>query len=842
MTFAGLNRSNRRLGRGLRGLCVTATPVAPSNTAVASLPSEIYETLAITPTGETWANSPTSFAYQWEWSADGTTKGGDVGSATSASYSAAADVSMRWIRRKTIASNAAGDSSPAYSAWQRVKLNWGELYNVHGDGIGSLNGCPGQRNFSDMALAYLDGRVLPNSSYMGALSGGVTPEHRERIPYGVGQKPGVLASGNVGHNPVGSAYALTSGVWDVMAQDSDSDASALNAWKAFMDDIVAGAGTYGAAGSAKIVILQTTVGSTNGAESTAATLTGYPSVTNRGQKANQQQKDYINSIIATKVAAGDPRFILWDAFPLYTPSSMSPSADTQRVHPDERGGDALGYASGGLGPVLAQYLRSGTRSQVLDAMYAGTYPNVEPLRLFAFMAAPAAGTSITVNGHTIGFVTSGATGQQVNTSGSAATTVTNLVTYINANSGSITGNPTAEKNGAMLTIANCTSFSQTSGGTAPADVLQVTGSDTANAARVAGTTGLITNSGIADGCTITNNVTSGISITASKGGSGEQIISISGTAGAGNTISFQETTTFAIPGSYPGALIQLAIDQTIESASGGVPTALDAMQLGTGNHFIWGSNGATSTPTGDLARSYSNLFVAHPMAMAGATYPYLGRGESYIRLSTAAADIKWTIRRRLFYRVKTRNLHAPLFLNQDQQNASATQLRLATVSGTVSGANLIVRIEGGQVAPQGLLNTDFTAKRIYKGAICKGSITGSVLTITSFDQGGSGAGAVTNGWVVQGPGIPAGTTIASPGTGSGGVGTYNLNQDCGTVTMKFAERINIGTLVATITATTLPWNWTASGISAGDPLWVAVDATNGVGTGTGYSIQTYSAP
>jgi len=54
---------------------------------------------------------------------------------------------------------------------------------------------------------------------------------------------------------------------------------------------------------------------------------------------------------------------------------------------------------------------------------------------------------------------------------------------------------------------------------------------------------------------------------------------------------------------------------------------------------------------------------------------------------------------------------------------------------------------------------------------CVGSITGNTLTVTRVNPGMS-VQATT--WLT-GPGIPAGTSIESFGTGNGGVGTYTLN-------------------------------------------------------------------
>lgn len=55
--------------------------------------------------------------------------------------------------------------------------------------------------------------------------------------------------------------------------------------------------------------------------------------------------------------------------------------------------------------------------------------------LFTFYGNPSPGETVTINGTTITFVASGASGAQVNIGGSIAATASNLATYINANSG-----------------------------------------------------------------------------------------------------------------------------------------------------------------------------------------------------------------------------------------------------------------------------------------------------------------------------------------------------------------------------------------------------------------------
>jgi len=59
----------------------------------------------------------------------------------------------------------------------------------------------------------------------------------------------------------------------------------------------------------------------------------------------------------------------------------------------------------------------------------------------------------------------------------------------------------------------------------------------------------------------------------------------------------------------------------------------------------------------------------------------------------------------------------------------------------------------------------------YEDCAFTGSITGNTLTVTEMS-----IGTITVGATLFGTGIAPGTTIAAAGTGTGGVGTYTVNQ------------------------------------------------------------------
>jgi len=66
--------------------------------------------------------------------------------------------------------------------------------------------------------------------------------------------------------------------------------------------------------------------------------------------------------------------------------------------------------------------------------------------------------------------------------------------------------------------------------------------------------------------------------------------------------------------------------------------------------------------------------------------------------------------------------------------------------------------------------TNYVAVGAASTAVVTGSVAATVLTVTAV-----ASGALTVGIAISGTGITAGTTISSFGTGTGGVGTYNLS-------------------------------------------------------------------
>lgn len=94
------------------------------------------------------------------------------------------------------------------------------------------------------------------------------------------------------------------------------------------------------------------------------------------------------------------------------------------------------------------------------------------------------------------------------------------------------------------------------------------------------------------------------------------------------------------------------------------------------------------------------------------------------------------------------------------------------VAPYIGAVNPQVRVSIRVSTGPGTQNPDFTQNPGYAtpGALT-GSITGRVLTVSAVT-----AGVLQVGQQLAGVNVPAGAYISSLGTGTGGVGTYNLNK------------------------------------------------------------------
>jgi len=104
---------------------------------------------------------------------------------------------------------------------------------------------------------------------------------------------------------------------------------------------------------------------------------------------------------------------------------------------------------------------------------------------------------------------------------------------------------------------------------------------------------------------------------------------------------------------------------------------------------------------------------------------------------------------------------------------------LTTAGAFTIGASYIIKTIG---------TTNFVSIGASSTAVVTGSVATTVLTVTAVTSG-----ALTVGATINGTGITAGTTISSFGTGTGGVGTYNLSNSMTASSTTITAQPNVGT-------------------------------------------------
>lgn len=88
----------------------------PSNSAVPTISGTEQVGFSLSSTTGTWTNSPSSYSYQWQTSANGTSGWSNISGATSSSYLLTATEANQYVRCAVTATNSGGSSSAANSA------------------------------------------------------------------------------------------------------------------------------------------------------------------------------------------------------------------------------------------------------------------------------------------------------------------------------------------------------------------------------------------------------------------------------------------------------------------------------------------------------------------------------------------------------------------------------------------------------------------------------------------------------------------------------------------------------------------------------------------------------
>jgi len=167
---------------------------------------------------------------------------------------------------------------------------------------------------------------------------------------------------------------------------------------------------------------------------------------------------------------------------------------------------------------------------------------------------------------------------------------------------------------------------------------------------------------------------------------------------------------------------------------------------------------------------------------------------------------------------------ARIFPNGNASSLASVYVSAQT-SGTTGGTGTYTIVG----APNNLTSQALTTRAL--SATFTASISGTTLTVASFNQGTLYIGAV-----IAGAGVTAGTTITGFGTGTGGAGTYTVSasQTVGSIVMTTQTAAKAGTFIVpdgvySIAATA------CGGSGGGGFSWLENNQVNGGGGGGGGS-------
>ena len=240
-------------------------------------------------------------------------------------------------------------------------LSLAPLYSrivFYGDGLGSTAAAAGLRNYALHAMILLNGRVRPAVGWLQCQSGHDMDDIYARLNQAVNQKPEIGVFGTQGHNDA------------IMSSDY---VAKMVKWERNLDAFIAGLGS-----TAKIIVCTTPKSNV----STETTGGDWQTAVNTAQLA----------AIAARQATYGSRIILADTYAAYNdPTNMSPASDTNKVHPDERGGYAMGLAVfNAIDPILA----TETKANILADVSAKSWrsANIHPDNTFSGTGGTKSGT------------------------------------------------------------------------------------------------------------------------------------------------------------------------------------------------------------------------------------------------------------------------------------------------------------------------------------------------------------------------------------------------------------------------------------------------------------------
>jgi hypothetical protein len=360
------------------------------------------------------------------------------------------------------------------------------------------------------------------------------------------------------------------------------------------------------------------------------------------------------------------------------------------VHFNEKGGDYTG-------PLIAAHLDQigtiMTADEVLDQVAAipdaGIGANLETNHslvssgfsaTLAFTVNPANGDTVTINGATCTFVTSGAAGaNQCNIGAAATNTATNLRTLLNANlatyglsAATLVQSVAAVRLDAALALTLARSAAQP----------------------------LFANGRMATGWAVCNFCT-GIDAVSCDVVSGEQSAAITGVPSAEGTVTWNRLTNLAHTGQPYGARNEWMGGLRIDDGAGGNTDGLKTFGAtqGGGNQGVWLNGGAADANVGNWNGQFDGFWRTVPKYIQALALNYTMAFTA--RLSTTVSNSARTIRLRFRKpterQVDTKAFARPIYLGDDWVQGGATSNPHVPTNQSAQMGPIAVPANGGSI-------------------------------------------------------------------------------------------------------------------------------------------------
>lgn len=517
----------------------------------------------------------------------------------------------------------------------------------YGDGTGSEGAAAGIRNWPSWCLTLMGGRVMPSAGWMQCKSGGDLDTIYARLNSAIRQAPDIAFFTSQGHNDA----LYSSGYAPFMAK-----------WERNLDAFVAGLP------STTTIIVMTMITSAVAGETSGGNWPATVSALMRAKVAALQ------AIHGARIVLFDT-FATHGAFGPWDHTTMTPTSDVGRVHPDERGGWHLGNKAA---LILSPLVEAATKEVILADTTAKTWrgANIHP-----------------------DYALAGTTGT---------------------------------KSGTVAPTGN-----------------------------------------YATGQRITNNLTNGTSVAvaaskAAQTGYDDQLVDISGTPAAQNTVVMDDTGNITLTGSTPGTYWAVMAGVKINDGSGGAPVGLHnfGFALGSLSAIFSGLDLGTGA-TAPVANVLDMVLLSPPKPTFGSDGPMVANPALTMRYQATALDAHIEFSRPQIFQIEKAAYAAPWYWADDG----------------IMSSNFLIRATGTGVTGNG-----------YPSA---GTITAATVATIRLEPGGWSGGNLAFSRVMKKNGVVVSGAFASAWTYNA-AGTLTAGD---TVTFEITATNSFGSETRTLTYT-----------------------------------------